>query len=187
MRKTNLIGLALFAGLLVLAGTTAAKDTAAAAGADAKPAVVVGTFDSRAVAVAWVRSPEFSEYVAAQRKDVDAAVGRAKAAGDTALVRDLEALGPEMQRRVHRQSFGTAPVDDVIARIADRLPAVAADAGVDVIVSKWTLTWRAPEATFVDVTDRLVDEFHPDDATRKVIRDLVTTAPLSPEAIGRHE
>ncbi len=47
-------------------------------------------------------------------------------------------------------------VPSAIARIEDRLPDMAKDAGVDVIVSKWTLTYRSPAAKFVDVTGLIV-------------------------------
>ena len=74
----------------------------------------------------------------------------------------LDALGPAMQKRLHEQGFGTAPVDDIIARIEDKLPDIAKEAGVDVIVSKWTLTYRSPAAKFVDVTGLIAAEFDPD-------------------------
>jgi hypothetical protein len=153
----------------------------------ARRAVVVGIFDSRAVATAYVRSKAFNDYVGAQRADIGRALERAKAAGDTQLAADLEALGPAMQRRVHRQGFSTAPVDDVIARIEAELPGIAAKAGVDVIVSKWSLAWRRPDAQLVDVTDQLVAEFDPDEKTLEVIRDLVAKQPVPPGRLDAHK
>jgi hypothetical protein len=76
-------------------------------------------------------------------------------------------------------------VDDILARIADRLPLVAREAGVDVLVSQWTLAYRAPGAELVDVTDRLVAEFHPDEATLELIRELRKREPLAPDASHR--
>lgn len=142
------------------------------------PTVVVGTFDSRAVAIAYVRSDEFSDYMRAQAADIEKAVERAKAAGDSELVQALGALGPEMQERVHAQSFGAAPVGDILARIQDDLPSIAEQAGVNVIVSKWSLTYRDPKAEFVDVTDLLAAEFDPDEETLKTIREVVATKPV---------
>ncbi len=69
-------------------------------------------------------------------------------------------------------------MDDIIARIEDKLPGIAKEAGVDVIVSKWTLAYRGPAAEFVDVTDLLAAEFDPDEATRKGIREIVETEPV---------
>ena len=75
----------------------------------------MGTFDSRAVAVAYVRSDAFADSMRALQADLE----RAKTAGDEERVAELEAMGPAMQKRIHAQGFGTAPVDDVVARIED--------------------------------------------------------------------
>lgn len=163
----------LLGGLLAL--TLNAQDTTTSR---ENPTVVVGTFDSRSVLVAYVRSDEFEAYLSAQKADVARTLERAKAAGDWDLVAALDALGPAMQKRIHEQGLGTAPVDDILARIEDKLPDIAKQAGVDVIVSKWTLAYRSPAAKFVDVTDRLVAEFDPDEATLKVILGLVKIEPI---------
>jgi hypothetical protein len=172
----------LLGGLIVL--TLNAQDAASATGE--KPTVVVGTFDSRAITMAYIGSEAFTDYLRAQKVDVARAVERARAAGDPDLAADLEALGPAMQKRFHRQGFGAAPVDDIIARIEDRLPAIAEETGVDVIVSKWTLTYRDPSAKFVDVTERLAAEFDPDEETLKGMREIVETEPVPLGQLGDH-
>jgi hypothetical protein len=143
------------------------------------PAIVVGTFDSRAVAVAYVQSDAFGEYLLAQKSDVAQILDRAKTAGDKKLVAELGALGPAIQKRLHEQGFGTAPVNDIIARIQDKLPNIAKEAGVDVIVSKWTLTYRSPAAKFVDVTSLIAAEFDPNERTLKMIQSTVEAEPIS--------
>ncbi len=163
----------LLGGLLVL--TLSAQDATTTRD---NPPVVVGTFDSRGVLFAYVGSEEFKDYLSEQKADVGRALERAKAAGDEELVAKLAALGPAMQKRIHSQGFGTAPVDDIIARIEDKLPGIAEEAGVDVIVSKWTLAYRSPAARFVDVTDLLAAEFDPDEETWKGIREIVETEPV---------
>ena len=69
-------------------------------------------------------------------------------------------------------------MDDILARIEDELPGIAEEAGVDVIVSKWTLTYRSPKAKLVDVTDLLAAEFDPDEETLKSIREIVKIEPV---------
>ena len=160
-------------GLLVL--TLSAQDTTTTRD---NPTVVVGTFDSRGVLFAYVGSEEFKDYLSAQQADVGRALERAKAAGDEGLVAILDTLGPAMQKRITEQGFGTAPVDDIIARIEDKLPDIAEAAGVDVIVSKWTLAYRSPTAKLVDVTDLLAAEFDPDEETWKGIREIVEIEPV---------
>ncbi|HEX5054128.1 MAG TPA: hypothetical protein VFZ65_20285 [Planctomycetota bacterium] len=152
-----------------------------------KPAVVVGTFDSRGVLFAYVRSAAFQQYVTAQKADIGRALERARTAGDKSLVADLERLGPAMQLRVHQQGFGTAPIDDVLARIEGKLPAIARQAGVDVIVSKWTLAYRDPSAKFVDVTELLAAQFDPSEATLESMRSIVAQDPVPLDQIEEHK
>ena len=148
------------------------------------PTVVVGTYDSRAVAVAYAQSDAFGAYIVAQQADVAQVLERAKTAGDENFVTELEGLGPAMQKRLHEQGFGSAPVDDILARIEDKLPEIAERAGVDVIVSKWTLTYRDPAAKFVDVTGLIAAEFDPDERTLKMIESLAGTEPVPPGEIS---
>ena len=74
-----------------------------------------------------------------------------------------------------------------MAKIKEQLPAVAKQAGVDVIVSKWSLAYRSPDAQFVDVTEPLAKLFQPDGATLKMIRELPKHPPLSAEELKKHE
>lgn len=149
----------------------------------AAPAVVVGTFDSRAVAVAWGRSKGFAALLSGLRAEQE----QARAAGDLERVAALDARGAALQEELHRQAFSTAPVDGVVARVADALPEIAREAGVDVIVSRWALAWRSDGARFVDVTERMVAAFEPDAATQEAIRQLVSQDPLPPERLQRRE
>lgn len=171
---------------MLLAGILAMTTSQDPARPGAQPTAVVGTFDSRAVATAWIRSQEFGQYIRAQRKDIQQAIDRAREAGDSRLVAELDAIGPAMQHRVHQQGFSTAPVDDIVGRIRDKLPGIAKQAGVDVIVSKWELTYTGPAAKFVDVTGLLVAEFRPDAKTLEIIANLVETEPLPLDQIKNH-
>ncbi len=145
--------------------------------------VVVGTFDSRAVAVAYVRSDGFRR----QLTEMKAELKKAKAAGNDKRVKELEAEGPAMQALFHKQSFGTWPVDDILEKINDKLPDVAAEAKVDLIVSKWHVVYQRPAIEFVDVTDLLVKQFAPDAETLKVIESLRKQKPVSLEELSKHD
>jgi hypothetical protein len=158
-----------------VAGTEASPETA-------KP-IRVGVFDSRAVALAYCRehfqSTEFKDHLKQLKDERD----RAKAAGDEEKAKKLEAQGEAGQEQVHLQIFGTAPVDEIVAKIKDQLPEIARQAGVDLIVSKWNLTYQSSEAAVIDVTELMVKPFHPDEKTMKIIHDLAKQKPLSAEEI----
>ena len=71
--------------------------------------VRVGTYDSRAIAVAYASS-RFSP-VAEKMREFELA----KQANDKERVRTLEAWGEKHQRGLHRQGFARVPVDDLLA------------------------------------------------------------------------
>jgi len=107
----------------------------------------------------------------------------AKAAGDEEKAKRLEAEGQARQDLMHQQGFGTAPVDNILKHIEDQLPAIAREAGVDVIVSKWQITWQAPGVDTVDVTDLMVRPFKPNERTLKTIAEIRRQAPIPNEKL----
>ena len=82
----------------------------------------VGTFDSRAVALAYYRkfyrSPKFVAHLKKLREDRD----QANAAGDHEKAKKLEAEGRAEQGHSHSQVFRSAPIDEIVAKIKDQLP-----------------------------------------------------------------
>ena len=173
-------------GLVGMSAMQAEPGAGDAAGQPAKP-MRVGTFDSRAVALAYYRkfyrSPEFVARLKKLKEEHD----QAKAAGDKEKAKKLEAEGRGGQEHSHSQVFGSAPIDEIMAKIEDKLPNVAKQAGVDLIVSKWSIAYRSPDAQFVDVTESMAKLFHPDESTLKMIRDLPKHQPLSAEELKKHE
>lgn len=173
---------------LALAALTGALLTGVATPADgpserAKEAGLrVGTFDSRAVTVAFAASKIFDRQLQHLMQERQ----KAKAAGDEEKIKQLESEGESRQKQFHRQGFGTAPVDDILENIKDELPGIAKRAGVDVIVSKWAITYSTPGTEFVDVTDLIVAPFEPSERTKRNIRQLRSQPPAPPEEIEKH-
>jgi len=79
------------------------------------------------------------------------------------------------------QGFSTAPVDNILEHIKDRLPAVKQKAGVSVLVSKWDKKTLAkyPSAELVDVTPELIDAFDPNERQRKSAIAIQKHKPIS--------
>lgn len=145
---------------------------------NAPPAI--GIYDSRAIAYAHFWSPENQR---ALQQEMSAARA-AKQAGDTNKLEALAAKLRAKQDQAHRQVFSTAPVDDALAAIKDRLPEFQKKAGVAALVSKWdeaTLK-KYQDAKTIDVTDQLVREFiQPTDQQLKTISSIEKSEPLSLE------
>jgi hypothetical protein len=112
---------------------------------------------------------------------------KAKAEGDAEKVKKLEAEGQAQQDRLHAQGFCAAPVDNILDQIKDQLPAIAREAGVDLIVSKWAITYRAKDAASVDVTERIIKPFHPSERTKRIVQDLQKQAPIPLEELKKHK
>ena len=179
-------GLAVFATLALSAlavGSAALARQGNASAAPPAPAdarVRLGTYDSRAVAIAYGRSKPFLDRVSELR----AQHARARETGDQKAAERLAKEAQELQLRIHLQGFSNAPVDDVLAHIADRLPEVAQRRGVAAIVSSADYRDDA-RVEVVDVTDDLTSLFEPDAQTQKVIADLMRQPPLPIEQVAR--
>jgi len=182
-----LLAIAIGGGLAVVkangpdpADQSAVGATATAGGdqdADAQ-AIRIGTYDSRAVAVAYVRSKLSAEKLKVLIDERAAA----EKAGNTRRVKELNELGASLQRRRHLQGFSTAPIEDILDVIRDRLPGVAEKAGVDVITR--SADWHGAGVEFVDVTDALVGLLEPDAQTVKMIAELRKQQPAAIETIA---
>ncbi len=144
--------------------------------------VRVGTFDSRAVAIAY----SHSDLNKRELEAVTAEYERAKAEGNTAKVAEIDREMEARQERRHEQGFGTASVDDLLDPIRSQLPEVAAKAGVDVIVSQWDVVYRRTGVDLVDVTDLVVEPFHPNAKALEYIRGIRDKKPVPVEELRKH-
>lgn len=134
----------------------------------------IGTFDSRAVAIAYYRSAKFQEHF----RGLMIKLEEAKASGDEWRVKELEAYGPAMQHRMHQQGFSTGSVREIMEKISDALPEIAQEASVSVIVSKWEVAYGSPAADLVDLTPQIVALFNPSEETLKIVKGLKTSEPV---------
>jgi len=145
--------------------------------------LVVGLFDSRAVAVAYVRSGRVDDAI----KEKEEEMKEAEKVGDKKKIAELNAWGEAIQHKHHLQGFGTASVKDLLVYIEEDIPKVAKEAGVDIIVSKWDLVYEKKGAKVVDVTEMLIRGFEPNEKTLKIIRELKKHKPLPDEVIEKHK
>jgi hypothetical protein len=146
-------------------------------------AIRVGVYDSRLVALAWARCDEFKERIKGMKADLRAA----KEAGDEETVARLEAEGPALQDQLHRQVFGNAPIPGIMEQIRDSLPAIAREAGVDMIVCKWDVPWKRDDIELVDVSTPMMMLFDPSDETLKIAEEARNMAPVPAEQLEGHK
>jgi len=145
----------------------------------AKTTYRIGVYDSRAIAAAFAGSEHFKRWMSG----LHAKYKKAKFAGDQKRVVELEAEGSARQRQLHKQGFGTAPVDNILKQIEDRLPSIKQKANVRSLVSKWdeeTLA-KHPSADRVDVTMELIDALNPNARQRKSAIEIQKHKPIPME------
>jgi len=159
-------------GVILVALLVAAAGVAAAAEGPAK--LKLGIYDTRAAAIAWARTPAFAESMRQFRLGHD----EAKKAEDQKKVDELEQEGQWRQVRLHQRGFSTAGAADLLTDRKAELAAIAKEAGVGAIVSKWEVPYSDDSVTLVDVTMQVVALFHPDEATLRIITGLKDQAPV---------
>ena len=178
-RALGLVGM-LAVAAVVVSSSALARQREAGTATPATDRLRIGTYDSRAVAIAYGRSKAFLTRV----NDLREQHKRATDAGDQKAADRLAQEAQALQLRIHLQGFSNAPVDDILAQMSDRLPEIAQRHGVAAIVSSANYRDDA-RVEVVDVTDDLTALFEPNEQTRKVIADLKRQAPLPIEQVAR--
>ena len=169
MRGTRVVFLVVLAFACVFAaGAVILSDESLAGDEDKADGIRIGTFDSRAVTIAYAQSKSFQ-----MRADqVKALHNAAKKEGNEERVKELEAAASEMQDLLHKQGFGTWPVDDILERIEDEIPKIAEEAGVDIIVSKWDVVYQKPGVELINITEFIVKPFNPGEETMQAVIEI---------------
>lgn len=134
----------------------------------------IGTFDSRAIAISYARSPFFNEKMSVFMKEHKAA----KAANDSVKVKKLEEQIQLQQRILHDQGFGKGSVAGILASVKDSIPHICKQLGLSLVISKWEIQYLGEDVENVDITMKLVQFFSPDENTIKIIEQMKGTEPI---------
>ncbi len=124
------------------------------ANADTNTTQRVGVYDSRVVAYAWFVSDAQQAKLSAQIKAAKAA----QSSGD-AKAKELADALRKMQDQMHREVFSTAPANEALAALKNRLPEIETSTGVSSLVSKWdkAALEKSKGAEQIDITDQLAN------------------------------
>lgn len=140
---------------------------------EATPAakVRIGTYDNRAIAVAYAAS----KWNPVREKMAEYA--EAKKAGDAAKQKELEAWGESKQRLLHFQGFGRVPVGELLKPFEKQIANLATDQQLAAIAMQ--CDYVAPNVEIVDVTEELVKLFEPTPRTLEMTRQVKNAKPVS--------
>ncbi len=156
------------------------NDSQASAG-EKKKLLRVGVYDSRAIPMAYTHSEygkDFMPKLSREKRE-------AELKGD---IKKAQELGEELHQqglKKHKQVFSTAPVQDLLKVIEKKIPEVAKQTGVDLIVSKWQVDYLASDAEVVDVTLEMAQAFEPYPSAIEAIKRLIKKEPLTEEEVER--
>lgn len=156
--------------LLLTLGST----TACIAGSLSDPSMRIGIYDSRAVAIAFGNSKEGMAFVA----DLHAKMMRAMEAKDDTLIQQVKKTAEAYQVLNHLRGFSIGSVADILDKHRADVDAIAKEAGVFIIVSKYELIHADPDVDVVDVTMHLVNIWEPSDRVLGWISELPQHEPL---------
>lgn len=171
MNKTLLIVSCGAATVVAGLGLSAVPPTPARPPAHAAEAKMrLGTYDSRGIALAYGRSSR-PDCMLAKVEQIREQHETAKAAGNGARMKELEAQAVAIQDEIHKQVFSGASIDGILPLIEADLTKVAQTARVSVIVGE--VLFHDPTVEIVDVTLEMCAPFEPDAATLKMIKDLL--------------
>ena len=126
--------------------------------ASADPALKIGTYDSRSIAVAWAASSHND--VGAKMQELKSA----QEAKDEKKVQELEEWGAQHQQVLHLQGFGRVPVAELLEPVRAQLQTLAAELGLAAIVM--SCDYVGANVEIVDVTEQMVEFFQPSEKTK---------------------
>ncbi len=179
VRKIAMIGMGLF--LLAALVMTSAWDSAVSQ--DDKACIRVGVYDSRGVAIAFGNSDYNTQVLQPKMKEHK----QAKERGDEEKMKELEGWFEDRQHQAHLQAFCGKPVDNLLDHIRDRIPKVAKEAGVELVVSKWQIDYQTEDIELIDVTKALAEAYNPKEKAWKWIDDLKNHDLVPVETLEKHK
>ena len=136
--------------------------------------VKIGTYDSRIVIFAWSRSEYLKEYMTKFARQSDSATK----ANDTARLKELSVGIMSYQHLLHQMIFSNGSIIMAMNIVKDKLPELAKNEGISMIVSKWELNFSDPSIAIIDVTDQVAKLFNPKENIDKMAADIKKQEPV---------
>lgn len=141
---------------------------------NAQMTLKIGTFDSRAVAIAYYNSKDFKHTIESSMSDMKAAEEN----GDKKAIAKIK-RGRSLQQAIkHEQGFGKGSINDIIEKIKDKIAALGKKENLTAIISKWEVVYNSAEVELVDITERVVDLFEPNERMKEMTKEVLMSEPV---------
>lgn len=161
---------------LVGAALVAAEPALGQSSGDQTGQVRIGTYDSRAVALAYGRSEFFSLPYDQWKRQIE----MAKREGDKAKIEEAENIPKRRQNLAHMQVFGNAPIHNLLKEppLAKAIEQQATEQRLDLVVRDIDIAHCGPSVELIDITDALVESCQPTQNTRTMIEQMSRHDPI---------
>lgn len=145
-------------------------------GTNAQAVQRIGVFDSRAVAVAFYNS-KFSD---TQQifQSLGSQMQEAKSKDDKEAISELEREATLRQAMMHEQGFGKGSINNISETVKDKMTQLAKDENLSAIVSKWELVFSGKDVELIDITEKIVEFFEPNDQIKTMVKEIMQSEPI---------
>ena len=140
----------------------------------AQTKLTIGTFDSRAVIIAYANSSYFK-----MPSEMGAKYKEAKEKKDSVELKKLDREGKLRQAMLHEQGFGKGSVCYIMDEFKDQLKDLAVKENLALIVSKWELQYSNDSIEKIDVTEKVVGIFGPvNEKMKSTLSEMKNSEPI---------
>lgn len=133
----------------------------------------IGTFDSRVIAVAYANS-KFNT----MSSELGVKMQAAKEKNDANEIAQIEREGKMRQAMMHEQGFGTGSVRNILNLMKDKVAEMAKKEKLNLIVSKWEVVYNSTNCELVDVTEKIVNFFEPNEKMKMMMKEMMKQEPM---------
>jgi hypothetical protein len=134
----------------------------------------IGVYDSRVVVFAWSRSNYFKEQMGKLRQHSDSAMKT----NDTLKIKEVSIQAMSYQHLLHQMVFSNGSAASIMELVKEKLPEVAKQAGVSMVVSKYELNYQDPSIEIVDLTMQVSQLFNPSENIDKMGSEIKKSQPI---------
>ncbi len=134
----------------------------------------IGVYDSRVVVFAWSRSNYFKEHFEKIRQHSDSVIKT----NDTLKIKEVSIQAMSYQHLLHQMVFSNGSAAGIMELVKDKLPDVAKEAGVKIVLSKYELSYQDPSVEIVDLTPQVCQLFKPTENIDKMADGIKKSQPI---------
>ena len=134
----------------------------------------IGVYDSRVVVFAWSRSNYFREHMDKIRQHGDSVMKT----NDTLKIKEVSIQAMSYQHLLHQMVFSNGSAAGIMELVKDKLPDVAKQSGVKIVLSKYELSYQDPSVEIVDITPQVCQLFKPTENIDKMADGIKKSQPI---------